>query len=120
MLAGSLLLGFTVILVGYWLEYNDLQGWPSESDYDVNDVNPQNIRYRVLRRRWRRVVHVMLAISGALMASAGVAGLGRFWIAAWTSVALLLMSIIVIAVGDAIRTARHHRRRLTARSNGPR
>lgn len=117
MLAGSLLIGFTVIVVAIWLEYNDSLGWPNEIERERNNSSEQDQRYRVVRRRWRRVVHALIAVCGALMASAGLAGLGRFWVAAWTAVAILMMSIIVIALGDAIRTQRHYATKLRNQKN---
>ncbi len=47
MLAGSLLIGFTVVMVALWLEYNDLRGWPSEQAMEQEaalkpKVNPMN------------------------------------------------------------------------------
>jgi len=108
MLAGSLLIGFTVIAIAVWLEYNDSLGWPNEVEMEQGRSSDVDNRYRAIRRRWRRVVHVMIAACGALMASAGIAGLGRFWVAAWTAVAILMMTIILIALSDAIRTRRHY------------
>lgn len=108
MLAGSLLIGFAVIAVAFWLEYNDSVGWPNELERERQAAGAQDERYRALRRRWRRIVHMMIAGCGALMAAAGLAGRGRFWIAAWTAVAMLMMTIIVLALGDALRTHRHY------------
>jgi hypothetical protein len=108
MLAGCLLIGFTVIVVAVWLEYNDSLGWPNEVELDDGGSSDVDNRYRSLRRRWRLVVHVMIAVCGALMASAGLAGLGRYWVAAWTAVAILMLTIILIALGDAIRTRRYY------------
>jgi hypothetical protein len=108
MLAGSLLIGAVVIAVAFWLEYNDRMGWPNEQEREHGSSNTRDDRYRMLRRRWRRTVHIIIAVCGALMASAGVAGPGRYWIAAWTAVALLMMTIIVLAMGDAIRTHRYY------------
>ncbi len=115
MLIGSLIIGFTVIAVAFWLEYNDSLGWPNELERERGSNTDRDQRYRNLRRRWRRVVHAMVAVCGALMAAAGIAGLGRFWIAAWTAVALLMMTIIVLALGDAFRTHRHYARKLQER-----
>lgn len=108
MLAGSLLLGFAVIAVAFWLEYNDSLGWPNELERERQPSTAQDERYRIVRRRWRRIVHMMIAGCGALMAVAGLAGKGPFWIAAWTAVALLMMTIIMLALGDAVRTHQHY------------
>ncbi len=115
MLAGSLLIGFTVIAVAIWLEYNDSLGWPIEDKREQSDPSQADARYRKLRRRWRRIVHAILAVCGALMAAAGLAGPGRFWISAWTAVALLLMTIIVLALCDALRTHRHYAKKRKAK-----
>lgn len=116
MLAGSLLVGFTVLLVAVWLEYQDsLASAATAEEHRYRrpaDASNQAIesRYQKIRRRWRLVIHWLLAICGALMIAAGWAGPGRFWIAAWTAVTLLLLCIMMLALGDAIRT-RHHRTR---------
>jgi O-antigen/teichoic acid export membrane protein len=107
MLEGCLLIGFAVIAVAIWLEYNDSLGWPNELERERANASERDDRYRIIRRRWRRVVHALIAICGALMASAGIAGPGRYWIAAWTAVAMLMFVIIVLALGDAFRTHRH-------------
>lgn len=117
MLAGSLLIGFTVIAIAIWLEYNDSLGWPNEVEIERDRSADVDHRYRMIRRRWRRVVHVLIAVCGALMGAAGLAGLGRFWIAAWTAVAILMMAIILIALGDAIRTRRHYASKKNGRDN---
>jgi len=119
MFAGSLLVGFTIILVAVWLEYNDSitaaylasrhsgQGLTKESATQSSDA-----RYQKVRRRWRLVIHVLLAICGALMIAAGWTGPGKFWIASWTAVAMLMLCILVLAVGDALRTHTHQVRKL--------
>ena len=104
MLAGSFLIGFAVVAVAFWLEYNDWLGWPNDLAGDRDATTASDERYRIVRRRWRRVLHMLIAACGALMAAAGMAGPGRFWIAAWTAVALLMMTIIVLALADALRT----------------
>jgi hypothetical protein len=103
-----LLIGFTVIAVALWLEYNDYLGWPNEADRERGGTTDRDTRYRLLRRRWRRVVHLLIALCGALMASTGFSGPGRFFIAAWTAVAMLMMVVIVLALGDAFRTHRYY------------
>ncbi len=116
MLAGSLLIGFTVVMVALWLEYNDLRGWPSEQAMEqeaaLKSQGESDERYLTTRRRWRKITHVILAICGAMMASAGLAGRGAYWVSAWTAVAILMFSIILIALMDAIRTQRHYATKL--------
>jgi hypothetical protein len=125
MLAGSLLIGFTVILVAVWLEYTDSisAGILAQRDSgrsgsggqgtQFSDAKLPEARYQSLRRRWRLVIHALLALCGALMVAAGWAGPGRFWIAAWTAVAILMLCIVILALGDALRTHHHQARRLS-------
>lgn len=108
MLPACLIIGFTVVAVAMWLEYNDFLGWPNEVERERGSSNERDSRYRVVRRRWRRVVHMLIAICGALMAATGLSGPGPFFIAAWTAVAMLMMVVIVLALGDAFRTHRHY------------
>lgn len=119
MFAGSLLVGFTVILVAVWLEYNDsiTTAYLASRTADQkltkdNATQSSDFRYQKVRRRWRLVIHVLLAICGALMIAAGWAGPGKFWIASWTAVAILMLCILVLAVGDALRTHTHQVRKL--------
>lgn len=121
MFAGSLLVGWAVIMVAVWLEYHDSLAAgvaAQERRYRrASDAAEQEVetRYQTIRRRWRLVIHVLLALCGGLMIAAGWAGPGRFWIAAWTSVVLLMLCIVMIAAGDAIRTHHHHGRKLPQR-----
>ena len=117
MLAGSLLLGFSVMLVAVWLEYHDsilfvrLAKHSSSVDPVGGDASRfTEDRYRRVRRRWRMVIHGLLAICGGLMIGAGFAGLGAFWIAAWTAIAMLMLCIVGLAFCDAVRTHHHHSR----------
>ncbi len=118
MFAGSLLVGFTVILVAVWLEYQDwLLAFTATQDLRYRrptDATVQAIenRFQKVRRRWRLVIHTLLAACGGLMIAAGWAGPGRFWIAAWTAVTILMLCIMMLALADAIRT-RHHNTRKT-------
>jgi len=119
MFAGSLLIGFTVILVAVWLEYNDSIASAYLASRDTgqgltqeNATQSSDSRYQKSRRRWRLVIHGLLAICGALMIAAGWAGPGKFWIASWTAVAMLMLCILVLAMGDALRTHTHQVRKL--------
>lgn len=121
MLAGSLLIGFAVVMVALWLEYNDSRGWPSEQALEQEAVFKPNgesdQRYLTTRRRWRKINHVILAVCGAMMASAGLAGRGAYWVSAWTAVAILMFSIILIALMDAIRTQRYYAAKIARRDS---
>lgn len=119
MFAGSLLVGFTVILVAVWLEYTDsiataylASRTADEKLTKDNATQSSDTRYQKVRRRWRLVIHVLLALCGVLMIAAGWAGPGKFWIASWTAVAMLMLCILVLAIGDAIRTHTHQARKL--------
>lgn len=118
MFAGSLLVGLAVIMVAVWLEYHDSlaagaaaqeRRYRRASDVDEQELE---VRYQKIRRRWRLVIHLLLALCGGLMIAAGWAGPGRFWIAAWTAVALLMLCIVMLAAGDALRTHHHRGKKL--------
>lgn len=119
MFAGSLLIGFSVILVAVWLEYQDSLVWSDAVESrrtqapaaDARSHFLEN-RYQLIRRRWRLVIHMLLALCGGLMIAAGWAGPGRFWIAAWTAVAILMLCILLLAAGDALRTYYHSMRKI--------
>ena len=115
MFAGSLLVGFAILLVAVWLEHQDsvnqaiIIGDVRSGSQGRDDTFCQaENRYYRLRRRWRMVIHGMLATCGALIIAAGWAGQGPFWIAAWTAVFALMLCIMVLAVADAIRTHHHY------------
>ncbi len=124
MFAGSLLVGFAVILVAVWLEYNDsittayFASRAADEKITKHDATQSNdSRYQQVRRRWRLVIHVLLALCGGLMIAAGWVGPGKFWIASWTAVALLMLCILVLAMGDALRTHTHQVRKLAETRN---
>jgi len=121
MFAGSLIVGLAVIMVAVWLEHSDSIGAAivaRRSDTKIGDgdasAKTADGRYHRLRRRWRKVIHALLATCGGLMIAAGWAGPGRFWIAAWTAVVILMMCIVVLALADALRTHHHQMRKLAA------
>jgi hypothetical protein len=125
MFAGSLIIGLTVIMVAVWLEHGDSIGasmLARRNDAQVGDgdapAKSPDGRYHRLRRRWRKVIHALLATCGGLMIAAGWAGPGRFWIAAWTAVVILMMCIVVLAFADALRTHQHQMRKLAAMRDG--
>jgi hypothetical protein len=118
MFAGSLLIGFSVILVAVWLEYHDSVVWATGAEDRLGRAATDSARqivearYQVIRRRWRLVIHLLLAVCGSLMIAAGWAGPGKFWIASWTAVTILMLCIMLLALGDALRTHHHRRRKL--------
>jgi 4-hydroxybenzoate polyprenyltransferase len=119
MFAGSLLVGFTVLVAAVWLEYHDSVYWAdvTEDDLRQSETNSpsrfRESRYQRTRRRWRVVIHVLLASCGTLMIAAGWAGPGPFWIAAWTAVAILMLCILLLAILDAFRTYYHRLRQIS-------
>jgi hypothetical protein len=125
MFAGSLIIGLAVIMVAVWLEHGDSIGAAMIArrndapfgDGDAAAKSPDG-RYHRLRRRWRKVIHALLATCGGLMIAAGWAGPGRVWIAAWTAVVILMMCIVVLAFADALRTRQHQMRKLAAMRDG--
>jgi hypothetical protein len=119
MFAGSLLVGFTVLVAAVWLEYHDSVYWADLPEEDLRQSaadSPSRFResrYQRTRRRWRVVIHALLATCGVLMIAAGWAGPGPFWIAAWTAVAILMLCILLLAIGDAFRTYYHRVRQIS-------
>ena len=106
MLAASLVMAMTVGGFAAWLHYYELRGWPEESDSDLEED------YRRTRRRRRTRIHILLGICSVLIAVAGIAGRGRVWIGCWMIVALVLVTIVQLALLDAIRTHRYFRSKL--------
>lgn len=121
MFAGSLLVGFTIILVALWLEYQDVvntahiinEGHLGRQDL-AEATRTNEVRFVRVRRRWRLVIHLLLGTCGGLMIAAGWVGPGAFWIAAWTSVAILMLCILFLAAADALRTHCYQARKRNA------
>ena len=62
---------------------------------------------------------MIIAACGILIIVAAFAGPGAVWVAAWMSVSLALMTVVVLALFDALRTHRYHNAKLPKiRSNG--
>lgn len=119
MFAGSLIVGGVLVAVALWLEYQDSVGAAimrlerQKRDGKVDEsLRCIEARYEKLRRRWRLVIHLLLAGCGGLMMVAGWIGPGRFWVAAWTAIALLMLCVLVLAAGDALRTFNFQNQRL--------
>ncbi|TWU34469.1 hypothetical protein [Novipirellula artificiosorum] len=106
MFAGSVLIGFTLIGFAVWLHFNDQHGWQHES-FD-GELDRQ---YLSRRRRSRRWVHLIFGMSGFFSIVAAIAGPGTVWMGAWACVALSLMTIVLLAGLDAIRTLRYQSRK---------
>ena len=107
MFASQMILSVTCILFALWLHWNERQGWPNERYDSQTDKDYLNRRMRSRRR-----VHILFGTCGVLMAVAAFAGLGLVFAAAWTIVALVLMTVVVLAALDALRTSRYDKRKL--------
>jgi hypothetical protein len=106
MFASQMILAVTCLAFAGWLHWNERQGWPNES-YDRQDDEV----YLNRRMRSRRRVHALFALCGLLIATAAIAGPGRIFIAAWLTVSLVLMTVVLLAALDALRTSRYDKRK---------
>ena len=98
----SLVLGLLVLVAALLLEWRNSRvdrGELRESELDT--------RYYGLRTRRRRLVHLLLAIIGALGLAAGILGHGRAFILIWAAVPLVVFLIVILAMLDAYRTHRY-------------
>ncbi|MGI9473196.1 MAG: hypothetical protein ACR2NZ_16765 [Rubripirellula sp.] len=107
MFAGSLVLGFTLLGFAGWLHWNEVQGWPNESY-----VTELDKKYLGQRTKSRRRIHFIIAACGSLVIIAAIAGPGVVWIGAWMIVMLALMTVVLLAGVDAMRTHRYQRAKL--------
>ena len=107
MFAGSLVLGVTLLCFAAWLHWNDTQGWPNEKFKTEIDN-----RYLAQRKRSRKRIHIIIALCGVLIIVAAIAGPGPIWVAAWMSVIVALLTVIVLAGFDAFRTHRYQKEKL--------
>jgi Flp pilus assembly protein TadB len=104
MFAGSMVLGITVLSFAAWLHWNDIQGWPNEP-YKTEVDN----QYLARRKRSRKRIHIIIAACGVFILVAAIAGPGPIWVAAWMSVILALLTVIILALFDAFRTHRYQK-----------
>lgn len=103
MFAGSLLLGLTLIAFAAWLQWNEMIGWRSEALESRLDIE-----YHTRRSASRSHIHLIIGICGLLILVAAFAGRATpLWVAAWLSVVVSLVLIIVLALLDALRTYRY-------------
>ena len=107
MFASGMILSITLIGFAWWLQVNELRGWANES-YD-SELDKE---YLTRRMKARRRVNVIIGICGLLIFAATLAGPGFFWVAAWMSVSVGLMTVVILALLDAVRTQRYHRKKL--------
>ena len=106
MFESQLILAVTCLAFAGWLHWNERQGWPNES-YDRR----QDADYLRIRMRSRRRVHLLFAVCGVLMAVAAFAGPGPVFVAAWMIVSLALLTVVLLAALDALRTGRYEKRK---------
>lgn len=109
MIPGSFILGITLLSFAIWLQRNDTRGWAHE---DLNLDGDLADQYLARRRRSRKKIHFIIGGCGVLVIIAALAGPGLIWIAAWMSVSVALMTVIVLAGFDAFRTHRYQSIRL--------
>ena len=103
MFAGSLLLGLTLIAFAAWLQWNDVVGWRDEAMESRLDIE-----YHLRRSKARSFIHLMIGFCGVLIVVAAFAGKATpLWVAAWMSVMVALVVIILLALLDAWRTYRY-------------
>lgn len=103
----SVALGLLVMLAAVLLEWRNWRvdrGEPRESELDT--------RYYGVRTRRRRLVHLLLAIIGALGLTAGLLGHGRAFILIWAAVPLVVLLIVILAMLDAYQTHRYLSKKL--------
>lgn len=105
MFYGELLMGSTLVFFAAWLQWTESRGWPHDS-LDSDEAIDQ--QYLARRGKSRRLVNSLIGICGALILSAAFAGAGVVFVAAWSTVAMILFVIIILAGLDAFRTHRHH------------
>jgi hypothetical protein len=107
MFAGSLVLGTTLLCFAAWLHWSEMHGWPDEQF-----VTELDHRYLARRQRSRRRIHLIIAVCGGLMIVAAFAGPGPVWLAAWMTIIVSMMTVVVLAGFDAWRTHRYHQDKL--------
>ncbi|WP_253159009.1 hypothetical protein [Stieleria tagensis] len=101
------MLASTLIFFACWLQWTEHRGWPHE---DVDRDEDESYLQR--RKKSRSRVNLLIGICGVLILAATIAGVGLVFAAAWTSVALILMVIVILAGLDAYRTHRHHQEKM--------
>ena len=102
MFEGSVVLGITLIAFAGWLHRQETDGWLSDSF--VTDLDKQ---YHRRRTRSRRRIHLILAGCGAAAIVAALFGPSLVWVAAWSIVMVALMTVVLLAAVDAVRTQRY-------------
>ena len=96
-------MAITLLFFAGWLQWTEHHGWP----HDTFDAD-EDADYRQRRKRARLRLNVLIGICGLLILAATLAGVGVVFVAAWSTVSLILMVIVILAALDAYRTHRHH------------
>ncbi len=105
---GSLVLGLSLVGFAVWLQWNERHGWSSESL-----EAPLDAKYYLGRSKSRSRIHRIIAGCGLLAMVAAFAGPATpIWVAAWMSIMVALMVIILLALLDAWRTHRYYAAKL--------
>ncbi|EMB15519.1 hypothetical protein [Rhodopirellula sp. UBA1907] len=109
MFAGGLVLASTLIFFAVWLQRSEQVGWSHERFDEEIDQS-----YMQRRRRSRKRVNFLFLVCGVLVLVATLATPKNHavWLSCWISVMLSLMTILMLAGLDALRTMRHVRHRL--------
>ncbi|SMP77062.1 hypothetical protein SAMN06265222_12280 [Neorhodopirellula lusitana] len=109
MFAGGLILSITLMAFSVWLFRSERLGWPND---ELDEPIDQD--YRSRRRRGRRVVNALFFLCGLLilLATWATPDNRTWWITGWMSATLVLLTILVFAGFDVLRTLLHHRRRI--------
>ena len=110
MFVGGLLLGIALICLAGWLDGNERRVRKARDDDSQLDRE-----YLDRRGRRRSSLHQLLLACGVLILVASLAGprYPIFWITSWLAVSLALLSVIVLAAVDAVRTRRYHASKLS-------
>ena len=109
MFAGGLILAMTLMGFSVWLFHTEKVGWPND---ELND--PLDQEYLSRRTRSRRRVNSLFFVCGLMILAATWATPERqtWWISCWMSAMLVLLTILVLASFDVVRTLLHHRNRI--------
>ena len=107
MFASGMILSVTLVAFAWWLHTNEVRGWADESFDTQLDKD-----YLTRRKKSRRRVNLIIGGCGVLILVATLAGPGPIWLAAWMSVSVGLLTVVALALLDAVRTHRYHRKKL--------
>lgn len=108
MFAGGIILAITLMSFSVWLFRTEQIGWPNEK-LDA----PEDQIYRSRRTRSRRRVNALFFVCGVFILIATTATPDRqgWWIGGWMSAMMVLLTILLLACFDVLRTVLHHRDR---------